>query len=234
MSYSMHYPPVWLFHVILKVYACGCCHRNYQQCRELKCSKQRLTSVARRDKNSLVCPILPHYSLLISQQDEDDGQTDGQTHPSISSPCCGNLPAILSGCISAARPIFINTSIFHLQARCGTALRDVEGRSAVYQASVPSMSLAEVTTAWALSSQHTRTRLYVHTVHWSMKTHSSSTWKKMQTWNLTCVTILVSSKCQILGIYWSLPFFLYFCFVCTPVPKWVTAVTMTLASLSEE
>ena len=59
--------------------------------------------------------------------------------------------AILPGCVLAVWPIFINTSQSHLQARSSTALRDVKGGCAVYQASVPSMSLVEVTKAQALS-----------------------------------------------------------------------------------
>lgn len=94
---------------------------------------------------------------------------DRKTRPSISPPHRGNLPAILSGCILAVWPIFINTSPSHLQARCGMALRDVEGRSAVYQASVPSMSLVEVTTAWARKHRHTRTHLFIHMLkYWQL------------------------------------------------------------------
>ncbi len=104
---------------------------------------------------------------------------DRQTHPSISSPRCVNLLAILSGCILAVWPIFINTSLSHLQARCGTALRDMEGRSAVYQASVPSMSFVEVTTAWALSfptHKHTHKDTFIHTYAVLTQTASLHVW----------------------------------------------------------
>lgn len=93
------------------------------------------------------------------------------------------------GCILAVWPILINTSLSHLQARCGTALRDMEGGSGVYQASVPSMSLVEVATAWALFPKHTNTHTQGHIytyLCWSTKTHSSSKCTKMQTWTLPC------------------------------------------------
>lgn len=166
--------------------------------------------------------------------------------------------AILSGCILAGWPIFINTSLSHLQARCSTALRDMEGRSAVYQASVPSMSLVEVATAWALffrhTNKHTRTHSYIC---WIIKTCCSFAWMKIQAWNLPCTSHcfwkLITLRIPLFahkrlfvyshhpGLFWkvsfvillsqnkSLPFFFHM----HPCSK-MTIVMVTFGSLIEE
>lgn len=94
-----------------------------------------LCVTARVDQNSLVSPVFFPITLLSSPS--RPRMTDRQTCPSISSPHCGNLSANLPGCILAVWPIFINTSLSHLEARSDTALRDMEGGSAVYPSLCP-------------------------------------------------------------------------------------------------
>ena len=131
-----------------------------------------LCVMARRDWNSVLSPIPPYDSHPISQQ-VDGWWTDRRIRP-FSSPCCGNLAAILSSCIFAVWPIFINTSLGQMRHRseghgrkigCLPSLRPLHVFSRGRNSMVP------------LFPTHKQGHIYTC---WRTKTHSSP-WIKMQT-----------------------------------------------------
>lgn len=173
MRYSMHYPPVWfspcdfksgcLWMLSLKLTA-------VQRAQVLKTASD-LCVMARRDRDSVLSPIPPYDSRPISQQ-VDGWWTDGRVRP-FSSPCCGNLAAILSGCIFAVWPIFIDTSLGQMRHRsegrgrkigCLPSLRPLHVFSRGRNSMVP------------LFPKHKQGHIYTC---WRTRTHSSS-WIKMQ------------------------------------------------------
>lgn len=115
MSYSMHYPPVWFFHLILKVDAdiisnaeLWCVENSVWPPRNGKIGPE----ISRFSSSSPISPLLSH------PLSKDCGQTDMCPFPLGS-----NLCVILSGEISAVWLIFINAFVLNLQGRCSMALR---------------------------------------------------------------------------------------------------------------
>lgn len=135
-----------------------------------------LCVMTRVDQNTLVSPH-PSQKVCSTLPAPQGWWTN--SYPSISFPSCGDLSVILWGCILAVWPIFINTSLSHLQARCNMALRDMEGRAAIYKAYVSSMHLVEVTTAWVVShtNTHTRTHLYRQNIPYGKVLTKKNVWR---------------------------------------------------------